>query len=306
MTRPSGEPARRAIAISGALGSGKSSVARHLADRLGLEFVSTGDLHRSIASGRSMSTLELNKLAEHDQRIDDEVDDVLRGLATSGAAVIVDSRMAWWFIPNALSVHLTVAPEVAAERMHTRQGQAAEEYTSRDEALRKAADRAESERLRFASLYGVDTLRLRNYEIVIDTTSAPVVEVADDIVRCALALETVAAAATRRPGRLVLSPAQVYPTEKIGPIDATDNTDAPITVGFSHPHFFAVDGHQRLASAVLAGRTRISATLLAEGDEVVAGGRTAHQYFAESLRTGVVAEWEAASGVRLPVPLTSE
>ena len=295
-----GEPGRRAIAISGALGSGKSSVARLLAERLGLEFVSTGDLHRAIASGRKVSTLELNKLAEHDQRIDDEVDDVLRGLAVAGTPVVVDSRMAWWFIPDALSVHLTVAPEVGAERMHSRRGQTAEEYTSQDEALRKAHDRAESERMRFASLYGVDTLRLRNYEIVVDTTSAPIEEIADDIVAGARAA---AAPVGRRPGLVVLSPAQIYPTgaagEDVGP-------DGPIAVGFSHPHFFAVDGHQRLAAAVRAGRTRIEATLLAEGDEEVAAGRTAHRYFAESLRTGVVAEWEAATGVRLPVPMTSE
>lgn len=296
MTRPAVGLGQRAIAISGALGSGKSSVARHLAARLGLEFVSTGDLHRAIASGMKLSTLELNRLAESDQRIDDQVDDVLRGLAVSGRPVVVDSRMAWWFIPEAMSVHLTVAPEVAAERMHARQGQTAEQYTSRDEALRKATDRAESERLRFASLYGVDTLRLRNYEIVVDTTSAPVERIADDVTACAGSL----LAGGARPGGMVLSPDQLYPTA------ADDATDGPVEVGFSHPYYFVLRGHAAVAAAVRAGDSRIAATLVAEGDEEVAGGRSAHRFFADSLRTAAIADWADAVGVHLPAPVVSE
>lgn len=294
MTRPVVELGQRAIAISGALGSGKSSVARYLADRLGLEFVSTGDLHRSIASGLRVSTLELNRLAERDQRIDDQVDDVLRGLAVSGRPVVVDSRLAWWFIPEALSVHLTVAPEVGAERLHSRRGQTAESYTSRQEALKQATDRTDSERQRFASLYGVDTLRLRNYEIVVDTTEAPVERVAEDIAGCARALTV----GGPRPGGLVLSPGQVYPTATV----ADEPAGGVLEVGFSHPYFFVVRGHAALARAVREGNLRIAATLVAEGDEEVAGGQPAHQYFAASLRTGAVAAWEAVTGVRLPVP----
>jgi CMP/dCMP kinase len=293
LTRPAAELGQRAIAISGALGSGKSSVAKHLAESLGLEFVSTGDLHRAIASGMSLSTLELNRLAEGDRSIDDQVDDVLRGLAVSGRAVVVDSRMAWWFIPGALSVHLTVSPDVGAERMHSRRGQTAEEYTSREEALRLANDRAESERLRFASLYGVDTLRLRNYEVVVDTTSAPVERIARDIAECA------ATPPGRRPHGLVLSPDQVYPT-------STDEAGHTLEVGFSHPYFFVVRGHAALAAAIRGGRTRIAAELVVDGDEQLPDGRSAHAFFADSLRTAALDAWESAAGVRLPAPAVGE
>ncbi|HEY0639922.1 MAG TPA: cytidylate kinase family protein [Pseudonocardiaceae bacterium] len=282
----------RAIAISGALGSGKSSVAKYLARRLGLQYVSTGDLQRSIASRRRLTTLELNRAAEQDQRIDDEVDDVLRGLAADGTPVVVDSRMAWWFVPNALSVHLTVDPAVAAERMHARRNQAAEEYTSREEAMRLAADRAQSERLRFRQLYDVDTARLRNYEVIVDTTSAPMEAVAEEVVAAYGEPPDPGAA---RPLRMMLSPAQVRPTRHVSASELAEAlSDEPIRVGFSHPYYFVAHGHARLAAALRAGRTRVAATLVAEGAETLDDGRTADDVYAEAAELDL--RWDAVVG----------
>ena len=83
------------IAINGELGSGKSSVARHLAAKYKVKLVNTGDVERTIAASLNLSTLETNLHAEYDDMIDAQVDRVTKDLADSPDAIVFDSRMAW-------------------------------------------------------------------------------------------------------------------------------------------------------------------------------------------------------------------
>ena len=69
------------ITVSGPAGSGKSTFAGDLADRLGYEHVSGGDIFREIAAERDMTPLELNRQAEDDDRIDRDLDRRLRTTA---------------------------------------------------------------------------------------------------------------------------------------------------------------------------------------------------------------------------------
>ena len=52
------------ITISGMLGSGKSTVAKILAQKLDYGYYSTGNAQREIAQKRGLTTLELNQLAD--------------------------------------------------------------------------------------------------------------------------------------------------------------------------------------------------------------------------------------------------
>lgn len=303
---------QRVVAISGDLGSGKSSVAKVLAQLLGVELVSTGDIHRSIADRMRVSTLELNRIAEQDARIDDRVDDTLRDLANSSRPLVVDSRMAWWFVPDAFSVHLTASLEVGARRILARTAQAVEaveEYSSEAEALMKIRARAASERRRFRSLYEVDTSRLRNYDVVIDTTTATVGQVVDDIVHTYYAT---AGELNARPRCLVLSPSTIYPSQPIQGLRNLWDDDTieilsflrlnPLSVGFRYPYYFVVDGHRRLSAAIHRGRDRVPAVLLAEGDEGVVAGMSARQYFGNEVTPTRIYDWEDANRIALPVP----
>ena len=60
------------ITISGALGSGKSTVAKILVRKFNLKHYSTGDFMREIAAKRGVTLLELSKLAETDKLWDTE------------------------------------------------------------------------------------------------------------------------------------------------------------------------------------------------------------------------------------------
>jgi AAA domain len=102
------------LAVSGELGSGKSSVSALVAEQLDARRVSTGEAQRQIAAARGITTLELNRLSEDDPSVDDEIDSVFRSLAQSPDSLVVDSRLAWHFLPAAFKVHLVVDPEVGA------------------------------------------------------------------------------------------------------------------------------------------------------------------------------------------------
>ena len=84
----------------------------------------------------------------------------------------MDSRLAWHFFTDALKVHMITEPAEAARRVLARPSGPAESYTSLEEAKAKLRERSESERSRFIIRYGVDKARLRNYDLVCDTTRA--------------------------------------------------------------------------------------------------------------------------------------
>jgi predicted cytidylate kinase len=171
----------RSIVLNGDLGSGKSTVSRLLAERLGIRRISVGNLYREMARQRGLTALQLNLHAELDDKIDFYVDQLQKDIAAGGEQLIVDSRLAWFFFSAALKVHLIADPAVAAERALSRPGDTVESYTSVAEAIERIAERSESERIRFLNRYGADKTRWANYDLVLDSTSASPAEIADRI-----------------------------------------------------------------------------------------------------------------------------
>ena len=161
----------RSITITGALGSGKSTIAKLLAQKLGYTHYSTGDAQRQIAAKYNMTTLELNQLADTDPSIDQQIDSVFHQLEDSEQLYAIDSRMAWFFMPKSFKVKLTVEPKAAALRIlndTTRSGE--KKYQTIDDALEATMNRRTSEIERFKRTYGVDIEDPNNYDITIDTT----------------------------------------------------------------------------------------------------------------------------------------
>jgi cytidylate kinase len=162
----------RSIVVNGDLGSGKSTVSTLLAQRLGIRRISVGDLYREMARQRGVTALQLNLRAELDDKIDHYVDRLQSDIAMSGERLVVDSRLAWFFFRDALKVHLIIDPTVAASRVLGRPESSVEGYASVAEARERLAQRSESERVRFIDRYGADKTRLRNYDLVCDSTRA--------------------------------------------------------------------------------------------------------------------------------------
>jgi cytidylate kinase len=122
-----------------------------------------------MAEERGITTLELNKLAEIDKSIDDEIDGNFAALAKTDKNLVVDSRMAWHFIPDSFKIKLEVNPVLAAERIISADRDN-ESYGDFDKTLQALKDRKTSERDRFKKYYNVDIEDQDNYDLIIETT----------------------------------------------------------------------------------------------------------------------------------------
>lgn len=169
------------ISIAGHVGSGKSVTARLVAERTGWELVSTGAMFRAIATRLGMSVLELNRHAETDLAIDDEIDGFLRDLSGTETSVVIDSRMAWHFVPESFKVYLVVDPLVGGQRV-LGAGRSDETYETIEEAAAANVARMAAEVERYHDLYGVRRDEWENYDLIVDTTHASAEQVADAIV----------------------------------------------------------------------------------------------------------------------------
>ncbi len=168
------------ITLSGDIGSGKSSVAACLATQTGYEIVGTGKIQRAIAEKRGMTTLELNERSETDRSVDDEIDSFVINMGKTRDNLIVDSRLAWHFIPAAYKVYLSVAPEVGAERVYNALRKD-ENNVSLELTLANNLNRQSLEVARFKKLYAVNFRDQANYDLVIDTSLSNPEEIASDI-----------------------------------------------------------------------------------------------------------------------------
>ena len=170
------------LSISGDIGSGKSAVGRILCEKTGQAFYSTGSIQREIAARRGMTTLELNQYSETNREIDDEIDDFSRRLGERDESFILDSRLAWHFVPHSFKVYLKVEPEIAARRI-LGDARQSEQYADLDAALTDIRARRDSEIRRFRELYGVELGAPENYDLVVDTSHAPPETIAETILR---------------------------------------------------------------------------------------------------------------------------
>ena len=87
------------IAISGEAASGKTTIARLLAWKLGYRVVSIGELFRKVAQERGVSLIELHRLAEVDHSIDRMVDSYALEEAKMGN-VVIEGHLAAWILKD--------------------------------------------------------------------------------------------------------------------------------------------------------------------------------------------------------------
>ena len=168
------------ITISGKAGSGKSTVAKQLAKKLGLKHYSIGDIMRQVAKEKNMSLNELSKLAEKDKTIDLMLDKKQIELRDKDDFVI-DGRLTAYFLPYAeLKVFLDCKDKVRAERI-LKDNRNDEKSKSIKELIKKIRQREQSERKRYNKIYNVDYYNKKLYNLIIDTTNLSIKEVVEKI-----------------------------------------------------------------------------------------------------------------------------
>ncbi|MGN1063471.1 MAG: cytidylate kinase family protein [Alphaproteobacteria bacterium] len=159
------------ITISGALGSGKSTIMKLLAARLGYKTYSTGAAQREIAKRHHITTLELNRLADTNPVIDREIDGVFQSLGDSGEKYVIDSRLAFFFLPHSFKIKLNVEPAEAARRVFHDTDRTGEVICADEEEMQRVLTlRRASEVARFKATYNVDIDDESQFDLVVDTT----------------------------------------------------------------------------------------------------------------------------------------
>lgn len=165
---------KRVITIGGLHGTGKSSVADHIAKRFGLRRVSAGIIFRQLAQERGLSLEDFSKMAEEEVEIDRLIDDRLRTEAEKGD-VVIDGQLAGWMAGenSDLNVFLTASDETRVRRISERD--------SRDfeEALEETRTREASERERYFEYYEVDICDVSIYDLIVNTEMYSLEEVVE-------------------------------------------------------------------------------------------------------------------------------
>lgn len=273
----SSEPIR--ISITGELGSGKSTVAKLLVQKLGVEFFSTGNFQREMAAKLSITTLELNHRADVDPAIDAEIDGRTKALDASGKSFVIDSRLAWRFLPRSFKVFLVCPPGVAAERI-MKQQRVSETYTSTADATNQLLERQSSERLRFLKTYDAAQGRYRNYDCVIDTSSATPEQVVDLIVE-----------AYHKAGmgyQIYAAPRNLFPL----PATTEEKAHGRVKICCAHRLWAVVRGHDVVSAALRDGKNLLEVKLIAQDDETFAKGKTARSEIEQLLSPAGITAWE--------------
>lgn len=169
------------LTISGTPGSGKSTIAQILVEKLNAERIYVGGIRREIAKEKGMTLMELNEYAQTHPETDVDVDEKAateaRKLEKKKKVVVVEGRTQFHFLPESVKIFITVNPEEGARRIwkdlqHKDLRQQRNEGTIRSLAEMKKSlrERFENDQRRYRKYYNLDITKHKQYDLVIDTT----------------------------------------------------------------------------------------------------------------------------------------
>ena len=170
------------IAISGLHGTGKSVIAKLLAENLGILYYSTGQAFRDLAKENNMTLEEFTNFVENHPNIDKELDNRVVNMANKGD-IIIDSQLSGHLLKSIadFKIYLTCPLEIRVKRMVAR------DQSSYNAKIKETTLREESELKRFNKLYNIDLSDndfIHNFfDLIIDTESLSVEEVLQIILK---------------------------------------------------------------------------------------------------------------------------
>ncbi len=150
------------ITVSGAPGTGTTTLARGLSEELGLRWINSGELFRKMAGEKKVSVRELNRLAELSPEIDYRIDDAQRALAREGPGIF-EGRLAGHLIDANLKILLKANLKARAERIAKR------ESRLMGNTQQETREREECEARRYKKYYNIDINDCCIYDLVIDS-----------------------------------------------------------------------------------------------------------------------------------------
>lgn len=170
------------ITITGKPCSGKGTVSKIFCSNYNFEYVCTGDMFRKLAKDYGFDdVLEFQKndvCKNADKIVDNQTIEL--GKTRINDNIVVDSRLAWHFIPDSYKVFIDVDWEVAGKRLVGAKRES-EKTTDVKSATEKLIARWKKENSRYLELYGANNLNSKNYDLVISSSNKTPEEIASII-----------------------------------------------------------------------------------------------------------------------------
>ena len=153
------------ILISGPHGTGKTTIARALARRFKMRYISAGEIFRKKARELGFDIIEFTKYVEKHPEVDYEIDDQIKNELQKGNAVL-DSQLAYFMVDALKPIKILVIAEKEDRIRRLMQ----RENISYEEAKREIEVRDAEERKRFKRLYNVNLWNPKDFHIIVNTS----------------------------------------------------------------------------------------------------------------------------------------
>ena len=152
------------ITIGGLAGTGTTTTAELLSEKLDIPYISAGFVFREMAAERGMSVLEFSEFAEGNDDIDKEIDRRQAEKAKLAENLIIEGRLSAYFVDNAdLRLWLVTPFDVRSKRISEREDKSVE--VAKDEII----IREKSEALRYMEIHNIDIGNMDIYDLIINT-----------------------------------------------------------------------------------------------------------------------------------------
>jgi CMP/dCMP kinase len=163
------------ITIGGLAGSGTTTASKILSEKMGIEYISAGEIFRKMASEKGMNLMEFSKFANENHKIDVEIDKRQTELAKNKNNLIVEGRLSAYFVESDLKICFIAPLDIRAKRISEREGKPFEKV--KDEII----FRSKSEERRYLKIHGIDIRNMEIYDIILNTGSFRAESVAEII-----------------------------------------------------------------------------------------------------------------------------
>lgn len=295
------------ISITGDLGSGKSTVGKLLGSHLGYEFISTGQIQRELGKKHGMNTLEFNKYTDANIDIDHYIDNHLREINNAIRQYILDSRLAWFFVPSSFKVYLLCFEDIAAERImndNTRTGEP--DAKSVIEKIQDSYSRRKIEKARFEKNYGAILKLTKSFDLILDVSFISLEQVFNIILSSYNKWKN-----EKYYNRCLLSPKRIFPLEHVRLVASSVAKEIknnikengydysfPVNLLEDSDFFYMYDGHKRLSASLYCSLPIIPCEPITSGPEEIIKGLSAERYINDAFNISQCYDWEDAHSFR--------
>lgn len=174
------------ITLGGLGGTGTSTVGRMLAQELGYEFMSGGNMFRQAAAEHGMTMEEFDAYSKEnpDVRVDELLDEKMKKYGQEHDNFVLESKLGWWQVPDSLKILFVADLDERARRIMGDTDDNRKAYVKDDfeTTKRKTVERNEVHRLRIKEMYGIeDMFDPIHYDEVVDTTKGDQQKVLQDV-----------------------------------------------------------------------------------------------------------------------------